>query len=189
MKFPVSRATASFHGPVSGVRVVSVRCTATSRASTGGTSEARAVTVRRAGGTGSQHSNAKRGDVGSGPNCSNPNLCRFPWRGRAATKPASDFTGGNGGNRGMTSPLVPRMSADGLIPIASSLCTLHEGRQVREEGIGGGMLLRALCDLGVKATGFWYDSESATICEIRGKIRDRFGSLNRSRLRSLCYLL
>jgi hypothetical protein len=41
------------------------------------------------------------------------------------------------------------------MPIASSLYTLHEGRQVREEEIGGGKLLRALCDLGVKAIGFW----------------------------------
>ena len=45
----------------------------------------------------------------------------------------------------------------GVMPIAPSLYTLHEGRQVREEGIGGGKLLRALCDLGVKALGFWYD--------------------------------
>ena len=45
-----------------------------------------------------------------------------------------------------------------LIPIASSLYTLHEGRQVREEGIGGGKLLRALCDLGVKALGFWFET-------------------------------
>jgi hypothetical protein len=43
-----------------------------------------------------------------------------------------------------------------LIPIAPSLYTLHEGRQVREEEIGGGKLLRALCDLGVKALEFWY---------------------------------
>jgi hypothetical protein len=43
------------------------------------------------------------------------------------------------------------------MPIAPSLYTLHEGRQVREEGIGDGKLLRALCDLGVKALGFWYD--------------------------------
>ena len=45
----------------------------------------------------------------------------------------------------------------GVMPIAPSLYTLHEGRRVREEGIGGGKLLRALCDLGVKALGFWYD--------------------------------
>ena len=38
-----------------------------------------------------------------------------------------------------------------MIPIAPSLYTLHEGRQVREEGIGGGKLLRALCDLRVTA--------------------------------------
>jgi hypothetical protein len=46
--------------------------------------------------------------------------------------------------------------AAGLIPIASNLFALHEGRKVREEGIGGGKLLRALCDLGVKAMGSWY---------------------------------
>jgi hypothetical protein len=45
------------------------------------------------------------------------------------------------------------------IPIASSLYTLPEVRQVREEGIGGGKLLRALGDLGVKAIGFWYHLE------------------------------
>ena len=55
----------------------------------------------------------------------------------------------------------------GIIPIASSLYTLHEGRQVREEGIGGGKLLRALCDLGVKAIGFWYyAAESETVTGI-----------------------
>jgi hypothetical protein len=32
-------------------------------------------------------------------------------------------------------PLITRMGTDGLIPIASSLYALHEGRQVREEGI------------------------------------------------------
>ena len=47
----------------------------------------------------------------------------------------------------------------GVMPIVPSLYTLHEGRQVREEGIGGGKLLRALCDLGVKALGFWYDPD------------------------------
>ena len=51
-----------------------------------------------------------------------------------------------------------RSNLSELIPIASSLYTLHEGRQVREEGIAGGKLLRALCDLGVKALGFWYKS-------------------------------
>jgi hypothetical protein len=47
-----------------------------------------------------------------------------------------------------------------FIPIASSLYTLHEGRQVREEEILGGRLLRALCELGVKALGFWYYSKA-----------------------------
>ena len=45
-----------------------------------------------------------------------------------------------------------------VIPIAPSLYTLHEGRQVREEGIGGGKFLRALCGLRVNALGFWYET-------------------------------
>ena len=43
-----------------------------------------------------------------------------------------------------------------VIPIASILYTLHEGRQVREEEIIDGRLLRALCELGVKALGLWF---------------------------------
>ena len=53
-------------------------------------------------------------------------------------------------------PRQAYLVAERLIPIASSPCTLHEGRQVREEGIGGGKPLRALCDLGVTALGFRY---------------------------------
>jgi hypothetical protein len=49
-----------------------------------------------------------------------------------------------------------------VIPIAPSLYTLHEGRKVREEGIEGSKLLRALCDLGVKALEFWYYWERVT---------------------------
>ena len=64
-----------------------------------------------------------------------------------------------------------------FIPIAAGCYTLHEGRKIREGGIGGGNLLRALCDLGVKALGFGIISAvilSASSVASR-KIRCRFG--------------
>jgi hypothetical protein len=64
-----------------------------------------------------------------------------------------------------------------FIPIAAGCYTLHEGRKIREGGIGGGNLLRALCDLGVKALGFGITSavilSASSVAS--GKIRCRFG--------------
>ena len=83
-----------------------------------------------------------------------------------------------------------RTAGDGVIPIASSPYTLHEGRQVREEGIGGGKLLRALCDLGVKALEFWYDGgprHGLPVGRVIPNARDWL--LPRKQIQAECYVL